>query len=147
MVSDERRANNCTNPAVCSPVWLPCCRWGLSLATAAYAAVLVFTTHYPTPEQLIGRPLPPDKLMHFVAYGVFGLLATTTLRAADRWHPRAIMLLLIALVLAAAGDEVTQPLFSRHADILDWIYDCIGIAIGMLPVILYKNATLRQPLH
>jgi H+/Cl- antiporter ClcA len=53
-------------------------------ATAAYAAVLVFATHYPNPQELMGGRLPSDKLLHFLAYGVLGFLAALVLRSRGR---------------------------------------------------------------
>ena len=37
----------------------------------------------------------------------------------------------VALALFAAADEITQPLFGRFADILDWAYDELGLVAGI----------------
>jgi VanZ family protein len=103
----------------------------LAAATAAYAVVLVAATHYPKPEEFLGPNAPSDKLLHFMAYGVLGLLAAATLWAYGRWTPRSPLKLLAALALAAIVDEVTQPLCSRAAEPLDWVFDVIGLAIGI----------------
>ena len=51
--------------------------------------------------------------------------------------------LAVGLAVAAALDEITQPIFSRHAEMLDWVFDCIGIGLGMTAVlILLKQCDL-----
>jgi VanZ family protein len=104
-------------------------------ATAAYAAVLMFATHYPKPEELVGGRLPSDKLMHFVAYGVLGFLAALVLRSRGRLVARFAPLLAAGLAGWCVIDEATQPLFGRHADPLDWVYDVIGLAVGIGAVV------------
>jgi VanZ family protein len=106
----------------------------LGLTTAAYALVLVFATHYPKPEQLLGPNAPGDKTLHFIAYGVLGLLAAATLAAWRGWSVRDGLRLAATLAAFGAIDEMTQPFFSRAADPLDWVYDLIGIACGLAAV-------------
>ena len=111
----------------------------LAVATVAYSGLLIFTTHYPRPgellEGLLGRSPPSDKTLHFVAYAVLAALATATWLTARRTASRGIAALAIALCGFGAIDEITQPLFRRHADPLDWVYDCIGIGIGIAAVV------------
>jgi len=104
-------------------------------ATAAYAAVLVFATHYPKPEELVGGRLPSDKLLHFVAYGLLGFLAALVLRSRGRLVGRFAPLLGAGLAFWCVIDEATQPLFGRHADPLDWVYDVMGLAVGIGAVV------------
>ncbi|NBW95960.1 MAG: hypothetical protein EBR28_04310, partial [Planctomycetia bacterium] len=107
----------------------------IAAVTGFYAAALVFATHYPKPDELLGRKLPPDKLMHFAAYGALGLLAALLLRARGRLVPRLTPLLFAGLAVAAVLDEATQPLFGRAADPLDWVYDAIGLALGIATIV------------
>lgn len=118
------------------PLWLARL---LAATTAVYSVVLVAATHYPKPEEFLGPNAPSDKLLHFMAYGTLGLLAATTLLAYGRLSPRTAFRLLVALALAAILDEVTQPLFSRAAEPLDWVFDVIGLAIGILPVVAVSS--------
>lgn len=111
----------------------------LAAATAAYTALLVAATHYPKPERLLGRNPPSDKLLHFMAYGVLGALAAAALRSRGRWSGRTIAALAGGLAVFAAIDEVTQPFFARAADPLDWVFDCIGIAGGILLVVTISS--------
>ena len=114
--------------------------------TAAYTAVLVFATHYPKPEQLLGRNLPSDKTLHFLAYGALGLLAAALVAVSGRWSARRVVLLAAGLAAFATIDEVTQPWFGRSAEPLDWVYDLIGLAAGITAIVavVALNATLRS---
>ena len=103
--------------------------------TGVYAAVLVFATHYPKPEELIGGRLPSDKMLHFVAYGVLGMFAALVLRSRGRLVGRVAPLLGAGLAFWCVIDEATQPLFGRHADPLDWACDVIGLAVGIGAVV------------
>ena len=109
----------------------------LAAALAAYMGLLVFATHYPRPEELLGPNPPSDKTLHFVAYAVLAVLAAATWLTARRTASRGIA------TLAIAVDEVTQPFFRRHADPLDWVYDCIGIAIG-ITLVAVAAAVIRR---
>lgn len=104
----------------------------LAIATAAYAVVLVFATHHPRPEVLIGTGGTSDKTLHFIAYAVLAALATGTLAAARRLSPATAALVVAALAGFGAIDEITQPWFSRTTDPLDWVSDCGGAAAGVL---------------
>ena len=104
----------------------------LALSTGFYSAVLLYATHYPKPEALLGRSLPSDKLLHLLAYGTLGLLAAATLWAYRGWTAGNVLRLAAALAVAGIFDEVTQPLFGRAADPLDWVFDCLGLAAGIL---------------
>lgn len=118
------------------PSWHRLVRRGLALATGAHAAALLFATHYPKPESLLGRSLPPDKLMHLVAYGLLGGLAAAVLVAYGRSDARSLVRMVVALAIAAIFDELTQPLFGRNAEPLDWVCDCVGLAAGAAMVFL-----------
>lgn len=104
----------------------------LAVVTAAYTVLLVVATHYPKPAALVGKNPPSDKLLHFVAYGALGLLTVATLRGYGRWSRLNVGRLAAGLAVAGILDEATQPLFSRHADPLDWVFDCVGIAGGIV---------------
>ena len=107
----------------------------LAGATVAYVALLVFATHHPRPEELLGPNPPSVKTLHFIAYAVLAGLASATWLTAPRTANRGIATLAIALAAFGAVDEITQPFFRRHAEPLDWVYDCIGIAIGIAAVV------------
>jgi VanZ family protein len=105
--------------------------WPLAALTAGYLLLLLFATHYPRPEELLGPDPPSDKTLHFLAYGTLGFLAAATLAAAGRWSRQSVACLAVALAIFAALDELTQPAFGRTAEQLDWIFDLIGLTIGI----------------
>jgi VanZ family protein len=104
--------------------------------TAVYAAVLVFATHYPKPQELLGPNAPSDKMLHVMAYAVLAGLVGLTLVAAGRWTRPAITRAAGCMAVFGALDELTQPLpwFRRAADPLDWAFDLGGIALGLAAV-------------
>lgn len=114
----------------------------LAALTGAYTGLLVFATHYPKPEQLLGPNAPSDKTLHFLAYGALGLLAAALVAVSGRWSPRGLAVTAAGLAVFAAIDEVTQPWFGRAAEPLDWVYDLLGLAAG-IAVIVALNALLR----
>jgi VanZ family protein len=105
--------------------------WPLCAVTVGYSLFLVWATHHPKPQDLLGPNPPPDKALHFIAYGLLGLLTAATLAASRHWSWRNAIVLAVALALAAVVDESTQPLFGRAAEVLDWVFDVIGIATGV----------------
>ncbi len=108
--------------------------WPLLAVTLVYAVFLVWATHHPRPGDLLGPSPPPDKLLHFIAYGLLGFLVAATVATTGRWSRRGIVLLAVGLALAGIVDEATQPLFGRGAEVLDWGYDVIGICTGIAVV-------------
>jgi len=117
-------------------------RLSVTLAIA-YTVVLVTATHYPKPGDVLDLlpATPSDKALHFIAYGILATLVGSTLIVAERWTARSLATMVVCLAAFAAVDEATQPLFGRYADVLDWGYDCIGMAVGILLV-----AVIQQPL-
>lgn len=123
----------------------PTAAWIGLAATLAYAAVLVWATHHPKPQDILGPKVPPDKLLHVTAYAVLAALAAGTLAATGRWTPAAIARLGAGLAVFGAIDEITQPLpwFRRAADPLDWVFDVAGIAAGIAVAALVRAVVLR----
>jgi VanZ family protein len=113
--------------------------WPLAVLTAGYVLVLLFATHYPKPEQFLGPDPPSDKTLHFLAYATLGFLAAATLAAAGRWSRGSLASLALGLAIFAGLDELTQPAFGRTAELLDWGYDLIGLAVGVGLVALARG--------
>lgn len=106
----------------------------LAVATGAYTAILLFATHHPKPGDLVGDLVHRDKMLHITAYGLLGLLVAATIATAGRFSPRAVAFAVVSLLAFAAIDEVTQPLFGRSTEMLDWACDSAGIAAGFAAV-------------
>jgi VanZ family protein len=113
------------------------------LVLVVYWLTLITATHIPrVPEPLGFRP--SDKVVHLLAYAVFGALAG--LAWSLRWGLSWRAALGLWLLLAAHGilDEVTQPIFGRHADVLDWYADMLGAAVGLAMVGAARQCWLRM---
>lgn len=111
----------------------------LAAGSLAYTGFLVFMTHYPKPQELLGKDLPPDKLLHFLAYGVLGMLVTAAVVTRSRWSWRTAAITAVALAGFAAIDEVTQPFFGRDAEPLDWVWDVVGLMAGLAAVAVARR--------
>ena len=133
MQTDERRAKR-------TVIYAGFRRGGLAVVAIAYAVTLVLATHYPKPEQLLGRYGHADKLLHFVAYFLLAMFVAAAVCGAGRWSRQAAIIVAVALAAFGAVDEITQPLFGRTADVFDWAADCAGIAVGILLVAVTSSA-------
>ena len=105
-----------------------------AVVTGGYTLFLVWATHHPRPEFLLGPNPPSDKTLHFIAYGGLAVLVAGTLALARRWTLPRSAALFGGLAAFAAVDEITQPFFNRSSERMDWIYDCTGIALGLVAV-------------
>ena len=103
----------------------------LDLLAAVYACVLVSATHHPKPAELVGPGAPGDKTLHLIAYTLLGGAVAAAVASRGGWNWRSAAAVFVALALFAAADEITQPLFGRFADILDWAYDELGLVAGI----------------
>ena len=94
-------------------------------ALVSYAMLLIVATHWPgsPPEPGVPQHVPPDKLMHFVAFGGFALLLW-----ANRWLRQwwAVGLVSLAFVVL---DEWTQSTFAvnREASGQDIVAGALGV--------------------
>jgi VanZ family protein len=107
--------------------------WRLRIAIlllAAYWLLLITATHIPkVPEPLGFRT--SDKVQHLVAYGTLAVLAAWVWSLLRPFGWRQALLLLALVASHGVFDEVTQPIFGRNADVLDWYADVTGAALGL----------------
>ena len=102
-----------------------------------YCLFIYIQSDHPSPEQIPSFPLV-DKVLHFVAYGLMGILfyrAYQTLRIKNNIQ----MLMLLSVVSASLygiSDEIHQSFVPfREAEVADVIADIIGAFSG---VYLYR---------
>lgn len=96
-------------------------------------------THLP-PSEMPKESLVNDKVIHFVVFGVLGLLAAWRLAADRRLLTfRGLAAWCLALVAYGLLDEMTQPLVGRTFEWLDWAADAAGASFGMLAVGLCRS--------
>ena len=108
-----------------------------------YCLLIYIQSDYPSPEELPSFKFM-DKMLHFVAYGVMGILfyrAYQTLRIKNQRK----MLIFFSIVSASVygiSDEIHQYFVpDRHADLLDVIADILGALCG---VYLYHMWACRK---
>ena len=115
-----------------------------ALGAVVYTGILLFATHHPRPGELVGTPLPSDKTLHFIAYGLLGGAVGAAVAARGGWGLRAAAAWCAGLAAFAAIDEATQPLFGRYADVRDWVFDDIGLLVGVGAVTLAVALSRRR---
>jgi VanZ family protein len=101
--------------------YAPALLWSIVLAMLAGAT------------ELPGTPPVPhfDKLAHFGAYAVLGvLLGIGWLRAGGR--PNRLWLLLFAMLLGASDEVRHSRMPERTGEVGDWVADVLGAATGLL---------------
>lgn len=119
----------------------------LAFAPAAlYAAVIFALSSQPNPLPF----LPPelllqDKLLHSLAYAILGALLVPGFRGVG-FSPRSAFLLAVGLAsLYGATDEFHQSFVpGRSADVLDWVADTLGAALGAA-LATAASLALRRP--
>ncbi len=104
-----------------------------------YWMLLLVATHIPQvplPDDVV----PPDYLLHFVAYAVLALLCAVAWSMRRALGLRELTVLVVLLATYGAADEWTQTPVGRDASVGDWIANLIGIVAGLL---LYRVAASR----
>src|SRR3954462_7967186 len=106
----------------------------LASLLVAYWGFALVMTHIPHPPPI--GPQVSDKLIHFLAYGLLSGLLFLTLWM---WRPgwRYLPLVVLGMIIAyAAFDELTQPIFGRDCEFLDWVADSSAavVAVSVLGV-------------
>jgi VanZ family protein len=85
-----------------------------------------------------------DKLEHFTAYGVLGVLLALGWLTAGR-RPAWWLLLGLAMLLGAA-DEYRQSLLPlRDGDPFDWLADALGAAAGFFLAMRLLRRRYKEP--
>lgn len=114
-----------------------------------YTSLLFTATHATIPDKVAGVTSQWDKLLHLGAYTVLSVLTaavclrTAPLRIPYRW-------IFPVLMVFAAFDEILQGPVGRSPDVIDWLFDCLGIAVGLLAcfaaIRVYESQSSDRPL-
>ena len=104
---------------------------------AAYWVALFTLTHLPR-VPVVGEPVP-DKLAHFLAYGVLAGVLYLAKWASGSPAKRSAYFVLTVSLLYGAMDEITQPLVGRSCELYDWLADAAGaiIVVGVFASVRY----------
>ena len=105
------------------------CYW---LPVILYCLLIFLQSSQPSPERLPQFPLA-DKLVHFLGYGILGLLFIRAFQT-TRLRPAAcIILSILAAILYGISDEIHQIYVpTRHSDPMDMIANTLGSIFGVL---------------
>lgn len=122
-------------------------RWKVLLAFAPallYAAFIFFMSSRAIPTTL-APPQGVDKLAHFAAYGILGVLLAFAFARAGL---RAVYVVVWASLLGAlygVSDELHQSFVpERSAEVLDAVADAIGSFMGALGFVVLRSLWHRQ---
>jgi len=115
------------------------------LPAVVYAGIIFALSAQSNPLQF----LPPelllqDKLLHTIEYAALGALLVAALRLTGlSWAP-ALVLAVVLASLYGATDEFHQSFVpGRTADVLDWVADTLGAALGALTATVAIGALRR----
>ncbi|HEY7089178.1 MAG TPA: VanZ family protein [Tepidisphaeraceae bacterium] len=116
-----------------------------AIVTAVYWLGILTLTHLP-PTRLPETHVS-DKLEHFVAYFILGILLWTTLRLLrPQWPISRITLIVVPILLAyGALDELTQPWSHRTCSLYDWYADASGAAAAAIVSVGVVGPLLSPP--
>ena len=111
------------------------------LPAALWAAVLLLVGGQSNVPR-VPAPLPIDKVAHFVAYGLLGVLVTLAwLRT--RW-PRLLWVLVLAGLVGVADELHQRRTPGRSAEVADLIADSAGILTAAVVLLRYNKLELRN---
>ena len=116
------------------------------LPALIYAAIIFVLSAQSDPLHFLPHGLAlQDKILHALEYAALGALLVPGLRLAG-FTPRGALLLAVALAsLYGATDEFHQSFVpGRDSDVLDWVADTLGAAIGAASATVATRA-LRRP--
>ena len=112
-----------------------------------YCLLIFIQSANPSPEQIPSFPFI-DKLLHFIAYGILGILfyrAYQTLKIKD--NLRMLMLLsAVSASLYGISDEIHQSFVPfRQAEVADVIADMLGAFSGVYLYQLLVVSRIEKP--
>ncbi|MCI0435321.1 MAG: VanZ family protein [Gemmatimonadetes bacterium] len=112
-------------------------RWLAYLPALIWSAVLLWLGRRDFGAQPVSWT-PPDKLIHFVLYGILGALLAHGWRRAD--HRQPLLIVLVSGTLVGLYDEWQQQFVpGRSSDPWDWLMDVAGVTVGFLVIALLRR--------
>ena len=115
----------------------------IRLILPVFALAWFAGTHMPRPPR-IPSGLGGDKTVHFVGYAIMMTLALSATANVKLPAVRRITLWLLAGLLFAALDEITQPLVNRTCSFTDFLADAAGLFAAIAAVALADARRRRR---
>lgn len=109
------------------------------LPLICYCLLIFIQSAHPLPDLIPQRPLL-DKLLHFLAYSILGILFFRTYRTLPikTSHNVLIFISVSSSILYGIGDEIHQHFVPyRQADLMDVLADALGSVFGILMYCLW----------
>jgi VanZ family protein len=109
-------------------------RQKLTLALLSFYWIILFiVTHIPIPK-VVYQAEVSDKALHFVAYLllIFLLWFSVNPEGKVNWRKSAVWWVFLVTIVYGILDEVTQAYAGRSCDMMDFLYDAIGTAAGLI---------------
>jgi hypothetical protein len=103
--------------------------------------VLIYIESAQPPLQILGEVAGLDKVAHFVAYSILGLMLLATLSLVNTYKKIPVLILTVLLVvIAGLFDEFHQAFVPlRNSDVWDLLADfCGGLFATLLFVVIKK---------
>lgn len=120
-------------------------RWGPAVLCAAAIFGLSSLPKLPEPPGLLGELTDEDKLNHLIAYFVLGLLTLRAVAWKQKTNLRAAAISFLLLIAFGATDEWHQSFVpGRRCDLLDWLSDATGAALGIGVLMLYNKRKKKE---
>jgi VanZ family protein len=111
-------------------------RWGPALL---FTAILFAASSRPTlPVDLHSGS---DKLVHFAAYSVLGVLLA---RGQLRSGVSAAWVILVGILIGGLDELYQSTIPNRSTDALDWLADSLGVVFGVFVFNLWWRARTRE---
>jgi len=106
-----------------------------------YWLLLFVGTHTSSPRLYLLNISASDKVLHFTAYLVLGLLFWLACygRLRPSLRQKSFYCSVITMGLYAAVDELTQLLVKRNCEFTDWLSDMCGILTALLLLYLLRR--------
>jgi VanZ family protein len=102
-----------------------------------FSIAIFYFSHQSRPPEALPKFEHSDKLIHFIAYFIYGLSLQLALLCIKNKTKFILSTVLIGS-LYAASDEFHQSFISgREADIFDWYADCAGIIFSLSLIKLF----------
>ncbi len=108
----------------------PKLRQYIGVMLVVYWVVLFISTHIPYSSE--GPPIPgADKLIHFVGFGILGLLFALWVALRRTLTLAIIITIVVGIGLYGIVDELLQIPVGRDCELMDWVADLVGASAGV----------------
>lgn len=111
------------------------------LAFIAYSLAIIYFSHQPSAPKILGDFNFQDKILHLLAFFVYGNLTWFMLFKLGLKKKKLIFFTLLWGMLFGASDEIHQYFIpGRYSEFADWVADSLGVILSLLMLKLVNFA-------